>query len=304
MAPLVASGKDVSYFPSAKDSTIMFLHVFKCAGTSLRQVFMSWAEQNGWSGAIVSECKANSKALTQADRVCLNERNDLIDIATQKWQVAEKKVLAGHFIWNFDQYATPPHLIVTTLRNPLELFVSSQQFKHRTETQTLEEAAQFVARAMLSRLEFQDPTDIGFIRRFLDSGAANSYKPGLVYTERETSIMASTAAERLSTLWVVGVVEQYRGFIEVLKHLLDPNQERPQVWEAAVEVKSNGSPVKSRDVLASIEPELVREFNASVLSYQWQVYDVALQLWDARCREVLPPQDHATLCSVPERRLY
>lgn len=29
-----------------------------------------------------------------------------------------------------------------------------------------------------------------------------------------------------------------------------------------------------------------------------QVYDLALQLWDSRCREVLPPEQHAELCVV------
>ena len=42
--------------------------------------------------------------------------------------------------------------MITTLRNPLELFVSSQQFKHRDETATLEAAASYVSLKMKSRL--------------------------------------------------------------------------------------------------------------------------------------------------------
>jgi len=52
--------------------------------------------------------------------------------------------------------------------------------------------------------------------------------------------MAQTAVTNLNTFFVVGVVEQYRGFIEVLKHSLDPAVKHPSLWETAVEVKNNG----------------------------------------------------------------
>ena len=33
---------------------------------------------------------------------------------------------------------------------------------------------------------------------------------------------ASEAKEHLDTFWLVGVIEQYKGFIAVLKHMMDP----------------------------------------------------------------------------------
>ncbi|CBN75954.1 conserved unknown protein [Ectocarpus siliculosus] len=237
-------------------------------------------------------------AVWESHVICLNDQNALRDSASQRWEVAGTRVLAGHFLWDLRQYVTPPHLLITMLRDPLELFVSAKQFKHREETASLEAAADFVASNMRGRLGWEDPSDIGFVRRFLGTDAANSYDPQLVYTKEQSSAMASTAAEHLSNFWVVGVVEQYAGFVNVLQHTLDPELEHPRLWEAASEVNNNGSPVHSRDVLDRIDPDLVREFNAT-LSFQWQVYDVALQLWDSRCREVLPLQDHSSLCSVP-----
>lgn len=53
---------------------------------------------------------------------------------------------------DFRHYVTPPYLMITTLRNPLELFVSSQQFSHRAETSTLPEAVEFVAEEMKKRI--------------------------------------------------------------------------------------------------------------------------------------------------------
>lgn len=52
--------------------------------------------------------------------------------------------------------------------------------------------------------------------------------------------MVATAIENINTFWVVGVVEQYKGFVEVLKHSLDPEQKHEELWEHAVEVKNNG----------------------------------------------------------------
>ncbi|CAN0233370.1 unnamed protein product, partial [Ectocarpus fasciculatus] len=83
--------------------------------------------------------------------------------------------------------------------------------------------------------------------------------------------MVQTAVDHLNTFYVVGVVEQYQGFIEVLKRTLDPEEAHPKLWAAAVGVKDNGSPVHSGDVLNGIDPDLVREFNATTLGRQWQV---------------------------------
>ena len=52
--------------------------------------------------------------------------------------------------------------------------------------------------------------------------------------------MVNTAIENLNTFFVVGVVEQYRGFVEVLKRSLDPEAKHRDLWEHAVEVKNNG----------------------------------------------------------------
>lgn len=52
--------------------------------------------------------------------------------------------------------------------------------------------------------------------------------------------MAEEAVEHLNTFWVVGVVEQYAGFLEVLSRVLDPLSEYPEVWTAAHAVKNNG----------------------------------------------------------------
>ncbi|CAB1114267.1 unnamed protein product [Ectocarpus sp. CCAP 1310/34] len=303
-APLVANARELASFSSPAISTTLFLHVFKCAGTSLREVFMAFAKTNGWTGAVIAGCSKTQKEFQFHDPpgsvICVrHEDHRPKDENIGRWLVSGTKVLAGHFFWDFRLMAAPPYLMVTTLRNPLELFVSALQFKHRDETRTLAGATRFVTSQMRTILGLEGLGQLGFIRVFLNDTGAVGYNPRGVYTHNETWAMATESVEHLNTFLVVGVVEQYEGFIEVLKHTLDPGLENPSVWTTGANVQNNKSPVPSRDVLRNMDPYLVRLYNETRLDLQWKVYEVALQLWDSRCREVLPPSDHERYCDVP-----
>lgn len=52
--------------------------------------------------------------------------------------------------------------------------------------------------------------------------------------------MVRASVEHLSTFFVVGVIEQYEGFIHVLRRTMDPGLEHPSVWEDAVKIRKNG----------------------------------------------------------------
>lgn len=52
--------------------------------------------------------------------------------------------------------------------------------------------------------------------------------------------MVSSAVDHLNTFWVVGVVEQYEGFLEVLEAVLDPFSTNAPLWRKAHLVASNG----------------------------------------------------------------
>lgn len=188
----------------------------------------------------------------------------------------------------FQQYAPEPHLIVTTLRNPLELFVSGEQYLNRATTATLPAAMQQVDKAMRTSLENR-PKVPGFLHRLVGRS---------VKTTAEIREATVEGANNLQTFWLVGVVEQYTGFVSVMKALLDSSNVYVDLWEPHLKHKLNASPVQSSSVLASLDPELVQQFN-STLSYQWLIYGHAARLFTSRCREVLPGNLHGELCSVP-----
>ncbi len=85
---------------------------------------------------------------------------------------------------DFRELVKPPYLLITTLRNPLELYVSSQQFMHRESTATLEEATTFVANKMEKRM--------GYVPVFLlDSTRLDDISTGTVTTRRSQDQISS-----------------------------------------------------------------------------------------------------------------
>lgn len=119
-----------------------------------------------------------------------------------------------------------------------------------------------------------------------------------VMTTAEMRQATIDGAQNLEEFWLVGVVEQYQGFVSVMRALLDPSNTHGDLWNPHLEKKLNVSPVQSSNVLASLDPDLVQQFN-STLSYQWLVYGRAVQLFTSRCQEVLPWHQHGELCDVP-----
>lgn len=119
-----------------------------------------------------------------------------------------------------------------------------------------------------------------------------------VKTSAEIRLATVEGAINLQTFWLVGVVEQYTGFISVMRALIDSSNAHADLWEPHFKHKLNASPVQSPNVLASLDPDLVQQFN-STLSYQWLMYGHAVRLFTSRCREVLPRDLHVELCNVP-----
>lgn len=176
---------------------------------------------------------------------------------------------------------------MTMLRNPLELYISGQQYLNRKATANLPAATRFLTNAMgRSLLGTQPP---GFLHRFVG---------GSVITPTDVRDATIEGARNLKSFWLVGVVEQYEGFIAVMEALLDPLGQHSAMWSDHVSQKLNVSPVSSLDVLAELDPHLVEEFN-STLSYQWLIYGHAVSLFESRCQEVLARPWHADLCHVP-----
>lgn len=72
----------------------------------------------------------------------------------------------------------------------------------------------------------------GFIRRLVGVDRRLLYGESLEKA-------AIDAIENLENIWVVGVVEQYSGFEEVLKRLLDPEGKHEKLWQKYAKERYN-----------------------------------------------------------------
>lgn len=83
-----------------------------------------------------------------------------------------------------------------------------------------------------------------FLRRipgFVDSTTKpNCFSSPASYRGCQITAMVDTAVENLNTFYIVGVVEQYRGFIGVLRRALDPEMKQTKLWRSALAVRDNG----------------------------------------------------------------
>eukprot|EP00904_Undaria_pinnatifida_P010711 jgi/Undpi1/6770/HiC_scaffold_21.g09249.m1 len=287
--------------------TLLFMHLWKCAGSSLRHLLRDWAELEEQSIAIVVRC---DDVISKDDKICLHQ-HQLIDPRIQGPITREYHVLAGHFTWGFQAHVRQPYVMFTTLRNPLELFVSGQQYLNRKATRVLGDAVEFVEDAMKHTLK-------NHRARMAAAGETGSNGGGLVVPEgkggkaigyiyrlveakglgkRTLSEAAEAAMRNLDTFWLVGVVEQYGGFMAVLQGMMDPSKRHRALWKNYSVEKYNASPNGAEKVLGAVDPDLVDKFNQT-LAQQWEVYNYAVGLFRHRCHQVLHTRDLG-LCEAP-----
>ncbi|CAM9260670.1 unnamed protein product [Ectocarpus fasciculatus] len=286
-------------------TTLLFMHLWKCAGSSLRHLLRDWAEAKGQDIGIVVRC---TDVVSEAGKICL-KRHSLINERFQGPFIRLHQVVAGHFTWGFQNHVRQPYVMFTTLRNPLELFVSGQQYLNRKASRHFAHAVSLVEDTIVRAIKqhqlrgdvmvpegMGNTKSVGFIYRLVDPVQANStQEDGL--GGKTLSAGAQEAKDNLDTFWLVGVIEQYQGFMAVLQAMMDPNKSERDMWKRYAVGKYNTSPQGAGKVLAAIDPALVQEFNET-LSHQWEVYSYAVDLYKHRCHQMLHTRD-LDMCEVP-----
>ncbi|CAM9509422.1 unnamed protein product [Scytosiphon promiscuus] len=300
------AGAAISPREEEPTTTLLFMHLWKCAGSSLRHLLRDWAEAKRQEIGIVVRC---ADPVNEEGKICM-QRHALIDEEVQRPFIRRKQVVAGHFTWGFQQRVQQPFVMFTTLRNPLELFVSGQQYLNRKASRHFAHAVSLVQETMVQAIRnhymrggvmmpegMGNAKSVGFIYRLVDPVRAGSPGEG-ANGSKPLQTAAQEARDNLDTFWLVGVIEQYQGFMAVLQAMMDPLQSERPLWESYSVGRYNKSPQGAGKVLAAIDPGLVREFNHT-LHHQWEVYAHAVDLYKHRCFQMLHNGDRLDLCEVP-----
>ncbi|CAM9850564.1 unnamed protein product, partial [Hapterophycus canaliculatus] len=144
-----ASAASVVAREGGPTTTLLFMHLWKCAGSSLRHLLRDWAEAKGQDIGIVVRC---IEAVNDEGKICM-QQHALIDEEVQGPFIRRQRVVAGHFTWGFQEHVHQPFVMFTTLRNPLELFVSGQQYLNRKAARHFAHAVSLVQETMAEATE-------------------------------------------------------------------------------------------------------------------------------------------------------
>ena len=265
---------------------VLFLHVFKAAGSSVREIFKGWAQECGLRVAVAGSQCAGTGA---ASRLCLEHGQLKNDVQARRVD-AGLDVVAGHLTYGFHAALKRPALYVTMLRNPVSTRVSGALYLARHRIGGDERRAVALARADLREAVARGQLYDNFVRRLTGSDKFKATRNDSASVARLEGATRRAVAHVARGFEVVGVVERFGAFVELVARALDPRGLLGAAWWARVSaIRDNESKVSTTRVIAALEPALVRSANAT-LAYEWRVYEAAIETFRAQCCSRLGPE--------------
>jgi hypothetical protein len=215
----------------------------------------------------------------------------------------ELDVVAGHFAWGFDHFVHRTHKYVTCLRNPTARYVSdilyANRFTHKTSEMTLQQTIAFVEEhimapattkyrgiyaARLSSRMYEKVTPVQRLA-MINNGEEDQTEE----VEQKAADMAIYHMQ--NNIAVVGVIEHYSVFVELVAALLDPlvdgTRRHDELWTSAYATRSNAHEgFDQSDVIPQLSVEATARLN-EVLVLDWKVYKAGCSVTYHQCQELV-----------------
>jgi hypothetical protein len=273
---------------------LLFLHVYKTGGTSSRELFEQWSETGGLRYAQAGSCLEGdwmtSLPANNTEYICLEPNGTPrfpTPRASQRGIVSHRlDVIAGHFAWGFHRFIERPVRYVTCLRNPLSRFVSDILYAHRfsesNANTTLEMAVAFVE-GIIAKPEGQPYR--GIYPAKLSGEVPERATEGLEPTDKERRATSNAIRHLQQSFAVVGQIEVYAVFVELVAALLDPLPGRVQdaLWNQAKSYHSNKHEgFDQSDVIPRLSGEAMTKLNTT-LALDWQIYVAGCRVTLRQC---------------------
>ena len=285
---------------------VLFLHIYKTGGTTNRELFQHWSDECGLNYAQCGSC-LNGTWMEKlpdnnTDYICLHgagvhrfptPRNSQKDVLGSSIDV-----IAGHMAFGFHRYLNnKKYTYITCLRNPMSRFVSAILYEHRTMTtgMTRQEVVEFVTTKITSPYANHSAPYRGIYPAKLSGKMKESARhssdsashPGAQTHESEREAVALSFAHLHNSFAVVGLLESYSVFIELVAGLLDPHRRHLEMWEKAKVVQSNKHEgFDQSDVLPLLSKHVVAQLNDTV-ALDWEVYIEACRVSYTQCRRAV-----------------
>jgi len=118
-------------------SVVLFVHVYKSGGTTIRQLFRDWAAYCGQGGAFIQagSCRnhwADQLPANNSQYICLGSYQAPLYLEEQGAIIRSRSVVAGHISFGFGRFIPEMSPVyITCLRHSLSRFVSALVYEHR-----------------------------------------------------------------------------------------------------------------------------------------------------------------------------
>ena len=250
---------------------VLFLHVFKAAGSSVREIFKGWAQECGLRVAVAGSQGAGTGA---ASRLCLEHGQLKNDVQARRVD-AGLDVVAGHLTYGFHAALRRPALYVTMLRNPVSTRVSGSLYLARHRIGGDERRAVALARGELREAVARGQLYDNFVRRLTGSDTFRATRNDSASVARLEGATRRAVAHVARGFEVVGVVERFGAFVELVARALDPRGGSARRGGRASRRSATTSRRSRRRVIAAPSPALVRRANAT-LAYECACTEAAI----------------------------
>ena len=280
----------------ADEPVLLFIHVFKAAGSSVRELFRRYAERCGRRWACLVQCANGGQATDRGvlpcrlrDTVNLNRASVVQPNGAQTGARAMRRnpdaaglgvgahIIGGHYHYGMHAILPPerPYFYFTVVREPLATWISGLRYNNK-ELKTVEK----LTTAMTSEMEKR-----------------GHYANAITYLIEASRTKRASAANKLhfalqhlENVAVVGAVESWQTTLDLLTHVLDGDEASPAMWnryrnrKRANKAKTDVSP---RDVVASLKRSGDWPRCAAYLETENAFYVAALRKHATACRVVL-----------------
>lgn len=244
---------------SQQSATLFFVHIFKAGGTTSRDMLRAYSEKCKLLFRQAGHCGP----LPMPGWICTERWIDVFAVEpASRPALTRTDVVAGHIAWGIHAYGPHKPVFITCLRRPLDIFISARLYRNRNVLTTSSTSSQAVF-AILK------------MGPFAGESHAAAYLSGV---NRYGDSADLAIAHLQSRFAVVGILEEYSKFIDLVQRLIDPPARLGSFWrELKVKPPSNPSPISTGTVMNTIlksQPNFMATVNAS-LRDEWRVYEAA-----------------------------
>ena len=292
--------------PSSSQKKVIFVHVFKTAGSTFRTFFDNYGAQCGRGVTTIIHCSdLTSKSLNEK-----NPRKKWRPKCTiKKTQTRSKKVISqgkkatrdhlqkytdiaiGHMPYGIHKrWVVKPNKepvipqYITFFREPYVKFVSGRLFDNRNKHWNLNQAVTFIKKDIRER--------------YKEDKYFNGYKSYLTTPDEkklqnisQEEWMQFVKKNIIESHTIVGIVEYMSESLELIQSVIDVDREQTSSFKQLISpekpMKKNQSSLSSSKIVGILkEDKEVFEILTELLKYEFEIYEFAIQVHRLQVEEL------------------